>query len=110
MKIMSIIILIVLITISCAPTYPGVCRHNALYTSSIMAEKYETVVVVGFVLGQVKTWHAQTKSFINGKWEWIIKVDSGAEIGTMEQHLVYQREYSPNNFAEFVSDNYYIKE
>ena len=96
----TILICLILLT-ACEASFKGVCRHNALYTASIMAEKYPTVIVVGDVAGGPT--HAQTKSYINGKWEWIVKVDGGAQVGQREEPLMQPYEYDLMGFADLLS-------
>jgi hypothetical protein len=66
-----------------------------------MAEKYPTVIVTGTVPGGPN--HAQTRSYINGKWEWIIKVDGGAQIGQREEPLMNSYEYDLMGFSDLLS-------
>lgn len=84
------IALIAALFISCAPTWQGVCRHDALYCASVVGEQHETRVVIGHT---GKGYHAQAQVWIDDKWQWLSKKGSSVFISSqdyqMEDKLYY---------------------
>ena len=61
-------IALILLLQGCAPTYTGVCRHEATYAISVVGERVPVRVAVGKIRHER---HAQAQAFISGEWRYL---------------------------------------
>lgn len=107
MKLRAVVPILSLALIGCASPkvaiqdnyylFAGVCRHKAIYASSVVGEKYPVKIVVG-ASGDKR--HAQAMAFIGKEWKWLI-VDQNSDIKIGKQdHFTPDKEYSPVDYLK----------
>ncbi len=71
---------------ACASTegLPVMCRHRALLTSAVMAEKYPVRIVVGKMEMGL---HAQAQALIDHKWRWLQTDGNQVFVGKQEYQM-----------------------
>jgi hypothetical protein len=68
-----------------------------------MVENYPTRIAVGRIKAGDYIAHVQTRAYINGKWEWIVKTENGAVIGKQEYPLIEQINYKLPDYVNWLS-------
>ena len=91
--VISFIAFMCLILCNCAPSWNGVCRHNALYASAVV-EGFPTYVMVGELLDGSQS-HAQAFLFL-------CVTGSTVEVGYLEHRMKNIRIYTEREYQVFL--------
>ena len=68
-KMKTLMVIVVFLLFGCATSWTGVCWQNSIYTALAVKEHHPVRIAISNISKGLD--HAQSQTFVDGKWQWL---------------------------------------